>query len=78
MGHHWLKSTFVVGALLLILSGCDKPPPSNAELATKVSDLESQVGELNQKVEDLETKVSDLEEAKNSQESRIDELEASR
>jgi hypothetical protein len=45
---------FVLAALGVLLSGCDRNSPRDAALESRMADLQRQVSELRSKVDDLE------------------------
>ena len=45
---------FVLAALAVLVSGCDRNPQPNAALESRIADLERQVGDLRNTVADLE------------------------
>ena len=49
-----LIAFFVLAALAVVVSGCDRNPQPNVALESRIADLERQVSDLQNKLEDLE------------------------
>ncbi len=73
---------FVLAALAVLVSGCDRNPQQDATLESRIADLERQVGDLRNTVADLEKflgprqwyQSANLPEALRSLQSRIEDL----
>jgi outer membrane murein-binding lipoprotein Lpp len=73
---------FVLAALAVLASGCDRKSPRDATLESQIADLQRQVSELQTKVDDLEKflgprkwyQAATLPDALRSLQGRIDDM----